>query len=143
MGRKDMKNIFPLIVVTLLLVMFLVGCTDGEEKENNDGGGEKDETSTYEKFIGTWRTYTGAGSFSEGNSIRFNNDNTFEKFWDHGGGVYHSGTWDLKDISGENPIIVLKQGEMTYNYAYVFYYGHEQLELIPEGAISGTLYVRQ
>lgn len=59
-----MKNIFPLIVVTLLLVMFLVGCTDAEEKENN-----------------------------------------------HGGGVYHSGTWELKDISGENPIIVLKQGE--------------------------------
>jgi hypothetical protein len=50
MGRKDMKNIFPLIVVTSLLVMFLVGCTDGEEKENNDGGREKDENNCIYRY---------------------------------------------------------------------------------------------
>ena len=137
-----MKKIFPLIVVTLFLVMFLAGCND-EEKNNNNGGREEDETSTYEDFIGTWVTIDGSGSFTEGNSIEFNDDNTFEKFWDYSGATLFNGTWELKDTSGQNPIIVLKQGEMTYNYAYVFYFGHEQLELIPEETISGILYVRQ
>ena len=136
-----MKKIIPLIIIILLLVMFLMGCIDEEEKNNN--GGEKDEFSTYEDFIGTWQTLTGSGSFSEGNSIRFNNDFTYEKFWAHGGSTYHNGTWELKDIIGETPKLILTQGEMTFNYTYTFYYGHSELKLIPEGAISGILYIKQ
>ena len=114
-----MKKIIPLIVLILLLVMFLIGCIDEEEK-NNNGGREKDEISTHEDFFGTWQTLTGSGSFSEGNSIRFNNDFTYEKFWAHGSSIYHNGTWELKDILGETPKLILTQGENTYNYTYTF-----------------------
>ena len=136
-----MKKIFSLIVVILFFIILLVGCTDDERRDNNDNSGEA-ETGTYEDFIGTWTTLTGAGSFSEGNSIRFNNDDTFEKFWDHGGAALHSGTWEIKDILGENPKLILTQGEMSYTYNYSFYYSHTQLSLVPEGASSGTVYIR-
>ena len=137
-----MKKIFLLIVIILLLMVMLMGCLEDrwEEEQNNNNDDDlnpKDETSSYEDFIGTWTTLTGAGSFSEGNSIRFNNDDTFEKFWDHGGAALHSGTWELKNLLSENPEIILTQGEMTYNYTYSFYYSHTQL------SFGGVIYIKQ
>jgi len=135
-GGSDMKKIFSLIVLVLLSTILLIGCIDDEEREENNDRGDG-ENGTYEDFIGTWTTLDGSGSFSEGNSIRFNNDDTFEKFWNHGGAALHSGTWQIKNILSENPILELTQGDLSYDYTYSFYYSHTQL------SFGGKIYVRQ
>jgi len=113
--------------------MLLSGCTDDEEDEG--------EIGTDENFIGTWTT--GSGSFTAGDSIRFNDDYTCDFFWSHGGSVLFNGTWTIKDLLADNPTLVITMEEQTYNYSYNFYYGFNQLQLIPEGETSGFVYYKQ
>jgi hypothetical protein len=130
-----MKKIFFLILMILLFVLFSSGCTDDDSKE--------DEMGTKDNFIGTWKTADESGAFAEGNMLRFNDDNTFEKYWDHGGGVYHSGTWAIRYVVGKQPELAMVQGEISYNYTYTFYEGFTKVKLFAENATSGRMYVRQ
>jgi len=131
-----MKKIVPIIVSILLFTLILSGC---DEDETDDEGHEKDEIGSRSNFIGTWMTIGGGGSYTEGNSIRFNDD-TFEKFWNHSGSTLFSGTWSIRYVVGEYPKLIMTQGEMTYNYTYNFYDGYTLLELIAEGATAGVRY---
>ena len=128
-------------------MVILMGCLEErweEEQNNNDDDlNPEDETSSYEDFVGTWITEDGSGSFTEGNSIEFLDDNTFEKFWDYSSATLFSGTWTIKTVVGEYPKLAMTQGELSYNYTYTFYEGYTKLELVAEGATSGRMYVKQ
>jgi hypothetical protein len=128
-----MKKIIPIIVSILFFTILLSGCNDDKE----------DEIGTHDNFIGTWVTEDGSGSFTEGNSIEFNDDNTYEKFWDYSGATLFSGTWTIKNVIGEYPKLVMTQRQLSYNYTYTFFDGYTKLKLVAEGATSGRMYVKQ
>lgn len=68
-----MKKILPLNFSLLFVILLLSGC------EDENWGGLHDNDSD---FIGTWKTEV--GSFTMGDSIRFNKDYTCDFFWSDG-----------------------------------------------------------
>jgi len=112
-----------------------------QEEENTDTVGECNN------FFGTWTT--SAGSFSEGDSIKFNNENdcdnsTMEKFWSHGGAVHHYGTWErtTNATSGEY-IIITTFGDKKTVYYYEFLYNYQTLGLKLENTDNYIYYNKQ
>ena len=101
-----MKKIIPIIVSILFFTIILSGC----EEDNYDADDREDGIGNRDNFIGTWITEDGSGSFTEGNSIKFNDDDTFEKFWDYSGATLFSGTWIIKYVVGEYPKLAMTQG---------------------------------
>ena len=71
------------------MIAFLAGCDD------NRGFGLTGEDSD---FFGTWKTNSGSGSFTLGDSIRFNNDYTCDYFWSGSHQIAASVTWVRHDI---------------------------------------------
>jgi hypothetical protein len=80
-------------------------------------------------FVGTWKT--GGGSFTMGDSIRFNSDYTCDFFWSHNTNILSSGTWDrtYKNQVGYVVVITLNDIETTYKYDFFDSYKTLRLKL--------------
>jgi hypothetical protein len=129
------KKIGITIIIILLIIVNLIGCTDEEDKK------DQGQIYNYENLIGTWTA--DAGSFTAGDSIRFNNDGTCDFFWSHSSDVLFKGTWVIKNLLADNQTLIITIGEQTYNYNYSFGDGSNTLVLKLEDASSGILYYRQ
>ena len=131
-----MKNqILIIVIVILLFIVGLSGCTNEEDKK------DQDMINDYKNLIGTWTA--DAGSFTAGDSIRFKNDGTCDFFWSHSSGVIFNGTWTIKNLLADNPTLIITMEEQTYNYTYSFGEGFNILGLKLEGASSVMIYYRQ
>jgi len=127
-----MKKINILITLLIILVTLFCGCNDDE---NRDGlVGDKSD------FIGTWVTEGEEGAFSLGNSIRFNNDDTCEFFWEHSSIIRANGSWQITINTEGDYILIIKIGEIETSYAYDFFYNYKTLRLKEENSNEYVYY---
>ena len=114
-----------LIVIVILIAVFLCGCN--EELDQGLVGSDSD-------LYGTWKAK--AGSFTAGDSIRFNPDETCDLFWSHSGIVLFNGTWDktINSTTGAY-ILVITLGDKATTYYYSFFDDYKTLRL---RELSGT-----
>jgi hypothetical protein len=127
-----MKKIIPFIFGLFFITMLLCGCDDGDREGLH--GNDND-------FIGTWKT--GAGSFSMGDSIRFNPDYTCDFFWSHSSYTLFNGTWDRTFINNLGYCVVITMGEQDWTYIYDFFDGYKTLRLQPENSTEYIQYSKQ
>ena len=108
-----MKKIVVFIVIFLfLMISFLMGC-------NVNRGSVL--TGDDSNFIGTWKTNSGSGSFTLGDSIRFNSDFTCDFFWSGSTHISASGTWVRHDMyNNTQSAILITLGEKQTVYYYGF-----------------------
>ena len=129
------KQLIVIAIAILIVVTGLSGCTDEDDKK------DQGIIDNYKNLIGTWTA--DAGSFTAGDSIRFNDDGTCDFFWSHSSGTIFNGTWTIKNLLPNNPTLIISIEEQTYNYTYSFGEGFNILLLKLKDASSGILYYRQ
>jgi hypothetical protein len=131
-----MKKMFvSLFVFFILTFIFLTGCN------GNKGSGLTGEDSD---FFGTWKTNTGSGSFTLGDSIRFNSDYTCDYFWSGGYQITASGTWVRHDMYNKTQsAVVITLGEKETVYYYGFFDKYQQLVLRVDGFNDEIFYRKQ
>jgi len=130
-----MKKMIIFIVSALfLMISFLTGC------DEDRGTGLTGEDSD---FFGTWKTTSGAGSFTIGNSIRFNSDYTCDFFWSESHQITASGKWLRHNMyNNTQSAIVITLGEKENFYYYGFFDNYHTLVLREEG-FDDELYYRK
>jgi len=122
-----------LTTILIIITVFLCGCDEG----SNQGmiGDESD-------LHGTWKA--DAGSFSGGDSIRFNPDKTCNFFWSHSSNILFSGTWQktINSTTGAY-ILVITIGNKVTTYYYSFFNDYKTLRLKEESGTSYIYYYKQ
>ena len=118
---------FGLLFITLLLS----GCED----ENRVGLHGNDDD-----FIGTWKTE--AGSFTMGDSIRFNENYGCDFFWS-GGTTIFSGTWNRTYRSQLGYCIVINMSNQEWTYKYDFFDNYRKLRFKLEDSSEYIYYIKQ
>ena len=110
----------------------LCGCED----ENRGGLHGNDED-----LFGTWKTE--AGSFTMGDTIRFNNDYTCDFFWSGGDIILFNGTWDRTFKNNLGFCIVINMNNQEWTYKYDFFDSYKTLRLKLENGDEYTYYYKQ
>ena len=77
------KGVF-IVIFLLLMISFLMGCNG--DRGTGMIGNDSD-------LFGVWKQREGSGSFTLGDSIRFNNDYTCDFFWSGSTHITASGNW--------------------------------------------------
>jgi hypothetical protein len=113
------KIVVFILILFILMVSFLTGCDD--DRGTGMIGHDSD-------FFGTWKTSSGSGSFTLGNSIRFNNDYTCDFFWSGSTHTTASGTWVRHNMyNNTQSAIVITIGEKETVYYYGFFDNYHTL----------------
>ena len=127
-----MKKIITLISSFIFITIIFSGCED----ETSEG-----LVGTDEDLIGTWKT--DAGSFTLGDTIRFNRDYSCDFFWSHTSHISANGTWDRTYKDKVGYVIVITLGEIETIFKYDFFDNYKTLRLKLEDSDEYLYYSKQ
>ena len=117
------------------MISLLVGCNG--DRGTGMIGNDSD-------LFGVWKQREGSGSFTLGDSIRFNNDYTCDFFWSGSTHITASGNWvRYNSYNNTQQAIVIIIGEKETVYYYGFSDSYKTIYLIEEGQSDRIYYRKQ
>ena len=129
------KFVVFFVIFLIVMIAVLTGCD--EQRGTGLIGHDSD-------FFGVWRQSEGAGSYTLGDSIRFNNNYTCDFFWSGSTLITASGNWvRYNSYNATQSAIVITLGQKETVYYYGFFDSYRTLYLREEGQTNSIYYRKQ